>query len=149
MRKIHLILTAICCFSFSAWHYNLDEAKEIARKDHKFILLNFSGSDWCGPCIRMHKEIFESKSFSAFADSSLVLVNADFPRMKKNQLSPMQQNLNNKMADQYNSQGKFPYTLLLDGQGKVLRDWDGFTGEMPEEFIREVQELIRSNHSSE
>jgi len=80
--KAPLTLTAMFWFSFSTWHYNLEEAKEIAQRDHKFILLNFSGSDGCGPCIRMHKEIFDASPFSSFAENSLVLVNADFPRMK-------------------------------------------------------------------
>jgi len=149
MRKIYLIAAAFCLFSFSGWHYNLDEAKEIAQKSHKLILLNFSGSDWCGPCIRMHKEIFESHSFAGFADSSLVLVNADFPRMKKNQLSAAQQNLNNKMADQYNAQGKFPFTVLMDQDGRVLKDWDGFTSEKPEEFVAEIQQVIQSQKESQ
>ena len=103
------------------WHYNLEEAKQIAKTKNKHILLTFSGSDWCGPCIRMHKEIFESPVFVQMADTQLVLVQADFPRMKKNKLSAAQQDLNNAAADRYNSQGKFPYTLLLDANGKVLR----------------------------
>ena len=146
--KIYLLLSSFCLFSVSNWHYNLDEAKTIAQRDHKLILLNFSGSDWCGPCIRMHKEIFDSKSFAGFADTSLVLVNADFPRMKKNQLSASQQELNNKMADLYNSKGKFPYTLLLDEQGKALMSWDGFTNEKPAEFIADIQNIIHSKDGS-
>ena len=97
----------------------------------------------------MHKEIFDAKSFDAFADSSLVLVNADFPRMKKNQLSAAQQNLNNKMADQYNAQGKFPFTVLMDQDGRVLKDWDGFPNERPEEYIEEIQQVIRAQKQSQ
>ena len=65
------------------WHFNMQEAQLIAKKEHRYILLNFSGSDWCGPCIMLRKEIFDDPAFSAFADTTLVLVNADFPRMKK------------------------------------------------------------------
>jgi thioredoxin-related protein len=146
--KMSLLLSAIWWITLSSWHYNLDEAKLIAQREHKMILLNFSGSDWCGPCIRMHKEIFDSKSFTGFADTSLVLVEADFPRMKKNQLSTSQQEINNKMADAYNSQGKFPYTLLLDEQGKVVRAWEGFTGGKPEDFIEDIQNRLPSQHLS-
>src|SRR5690348_15017450 len=78
------------------WHLNIREAREIAQKEHRYILLNFSGSDWCGPCIMLRKEIFEDPVFAGFADSALVLVNADFPRMKKNQLSKEQQRLNDQ-----------------------------------------------------
>jgi hypothetical protein len=96
----------------------------------------------------MQKEIFDSKSFIGFSDTSLVLVNADFPRMKKNQLSVSQQELNNRMAEDYNSQGKFPYTLLLDERGRLLRAWDGFTNERPEDFIVDIQNIIQSRSSS-
>lgn len=125
-----------------AWHNNLEEAKQIARKEHRHILLNFSGSDWCGPCIRMHKEIIESDSFTKLADAALVLVNADFPRSKKNQLPARQQELNNAMADQYNPKGDFPLTLLLNADGKVLKSWVGFPDMKAEAFTAQVKELI-------
>jgi thioredoxin-related protein len=124
------------------WHYNLEEAKQIAKAKHKHILLAFSGSDWCGPCIQLHKEIFESPVFVQMADTQLVLVQADFPRLKKNKLSAAQQDLNNAAADRYNSQGKFPYTLLLDANGKVLRVWDGFPNMSPEAFTVDVRNGI-------
>ncbi len=135
MKNTSLFLFSFILSSLTTWHYDLNEAKQLAKKEHRHILLNFSGSDWCGPCIRMHKEIFESGSFEQFADSTLILVNADFPRMKKNQLPAKQQDLNNAMADQYNSQGKFPYTVLLNANGKILKDWDGFPNEKPEAFV--------------
>src|SRR5215469_12290048 len=121
---IGLLLTG--WFAASGWHYNLKEAEQLAKAQHKHILLNFSGSDWCGPCIMLRKEILDNPDFVQMADTSLVLVNADFPRNKKNQLSKEQQALNDMMADKYNSQGKFPYTLLLDSDGKVLKAWDGY-----------------------
>jgi len=140
-----LILLSVFFLSTTQWHYNLEDAKQLARKEHKHILLNFSGSDWCGPCIRMRTEIFESNVFQKMADTELVLVNADFPRNKKNQLSPKQQEVNNAEADRYNSQGKFPYTVLLDTNGKVLKAWDGFPSTTPETFTMEVRNGIYSD----
>jgi len=102
-------------------------------------LLNFSGSDWCGPCIRMRKEIFESPVFKQMADTELILVNADFPRNKRNQPSAAQQKINDEMADKYNAQGKFPYTLLLDYGGKILQTWEGLPEETAESFTIEVR----------
>jgi thioredoxin-related protein len=142
MKSIFLFLFPFIFLSVSDWHYNIEEAKQLAKKEHKHILLNFSGSDWCGPCIRMRKEIFESDVFQKMADTQLVLVNADFPRMKKNQLSFPQQKLNNTIADKYNSQGKFPYTLLLDANGKVVREWDGLPNITSEDFTIEVRNGI-------
>ena len=142
MIRLIAILAINSIFGPIPWHYNLDEARRIAEKDHRHILLNFSGSDWCGPCIRMHREIFSTDVFEKMADTSLILVNADFPRMKKDQLPAAQQQLNDAMADKYNSKGKFPYTLLLSADGKVLKTWDGFPGETPQEFAQEVKTII-------
>ncbi len=124
------------------WHVNMQEARLIAQKEHRYILLNFSGSDWCGPCIMLRKEIFDDPAFSAFADTTLVLVNADFPRMKKNQLPKEQQQQNDHLADQYNPQGKFPLTVLLNAEGKVLRQWEGNPSIKPAEFNMQVKAVI-------
>src|ERR1700677_4651476 len=113
MKTILLILFSSFIFSSSGWLTNFNEATKTATEKHQLILLNFSGSDWCGPCIRLRKEVFESNTFIAFADSSLVLINADFPRNKKDKLSNDQQQQNNSLADKYNPDGKFPFTLLL------------------------------------
>jgi len=140
-----MLFWPIFFISLGNWHFNLADAQQIAQKEHKCILLNFSGSDWCGPCIRLRTEIFESDVFAKMADTELVLVNADFPRKKKNQLSAEQQKLNDEMADKYNSQGKFPYTLLLNADGKVLHVWEGFPDETAEHFTSELHQLINSN----
>lgn len=140
--KFLLLLLLPVTFSVSEWRNNLDEAKKIAREQHKYILLNFSGSDWCGPCIQLHKQIFESPVFKQMADSTLVLVNIDFPRKKKDQLPGKQQELNNAIADQYNPKGNFPYTLLLNADGKVLKEWNGYPNMTPEAFTTAVKAVI-------
>lgn len=124
------------------WHHDLEEAKSMAQKEHRHILLSFSGSDWCGPCIRMHEEIFAAAVFEKMADTSLILVNADFPRMKKNQLPARQQQLNDAMADKYNPHGKFPFTVVLSADGRVLKTWEGFPNTTPDEFAHQVQTTI-------
>ncbi len=144
MKKLLFISTAITLFAFTNWHYNLTEAKQLALKEHKYILLNFSGSDWCGPCIRLHKEIFGDPAFQQFADANLVMVNADFPRNKKNQLPKEQQALNDDMAETYNKQGEFPYTLLLDSNGKVLKEWDGYPKGDVSSFIEDIKQTINA-----
>jgi thioredoxin-related protein len=144
--NVKLLIFLPVFFLFSPnWYHNLNEAEKIAKKEHKYILLNFSGSDWCGPCMRMHTEFFESEVFKEMADTELVMVNADFPRKKKNQPSADQQKLNDEMADKYNSQGKFPYTLLLNAEGKVLLTWEGLPNESPEAFTTEVRNGMYSN----
>lgn len=134
-----LLVLPFFIFSLGEWQHNLEDAKKIASTDHKYILLNFSGSDWCGPCIRMRREIFETDVFKKMADTELILVNADFPRNKKNQLSGSQQKTNDEMADMYNRKGIFPYTLLLDSRGKVLKTWEGFPDESAESFTLDIR----------
>jgi thioredoxin-related protein len=140
-----LLLLPIIFLSFTEWRVNLDDAKRLAKQEHKHILLNFSGSDWCGPCIRLHKEIFESEAFLKMADTALLLVNADFPRMKKNRLTEKQQALNDAVAERYNISGKFPLTLLLTSDGKVLKEWEGFPSISPEAFSAQVQDIVEAD----
>jgi thioredoxin-related protein len=145
--KLKLLALVLVFLFFSPnWLNNLTEAKQIAQKDHKYILLNFSGSDWCGPCIRMKKEIFESEVFKKMADTELVLVNADFPRNKKNQPTPEQQKINDEIADKYNPLGKFPFTLLLNEKGGVLGSWEGLPNESANVFVEEIHNDIYSAH---
>ncbi|HZY37829.1 MAG TPA: thioredoxin family protein [Mucilaginibacter sp.] len=130
------------------WLGDFDAAKTQAVQQHKLIMVNFSGSDWCGPCIRLRKEILESAAFEAYAADHLVLVRADFPRQKKNQLSKEQVKLNEALADKYNSEGKFPYTLLVDDTGKVLFQWDGFPDETPDQFVGQIDEIVQAKKGS-
>ncbi|WP_131539724.1 thioredoxin family protein [Pedobacter nototheniae] len=125
----------------ASWMVNFTEAQKQAKTTHKQILINFSGSDWCGPCIRLRKEILESESFEQYAAANLLLVRADFPRQKKNQLPKEQIKLNESLAELYNKDGKFPYTVLVDENGKVLKSWDGFPDESPQAFVSEIDKL--------
>ena len=127
--------------SHTGWLTDFNEAQKIATQKHQLIVLNFSGSDWCGPCIRLRKEIFNSEAFSSFADSNLVLINADFPRSSKNKLRDEQEKKNGALADKYNADGKFPYTLLLNDDGTIIKTWDGFPNVSPDEFVREVRSI--------
>lgn len=145
MRILLITLLSSFLLSNDPWGTDLDKAKESAQAGHKLIMLNFSGSDWCGPCIRMHKELFESKAFTNYASDHLVLVNADFPRLKKHQLTPEQLKKNNKLAETYNKEGNFPFTLLLSADGKVLKTWDGYPKASPEEFTDQIKAIVDAN----
>ncbi len=141
MKILLVALMTSLLATTNAWETDLAKAKQSAQTENKLILLNFSGSDWCGPCIRLHKEIFDSKIFSDYAQDHLVLVNADFPRLKKNQLSKEQKSKNEQMAELYNKEGKFPFTLLLNAEGKVLKSWEGFPLVSAEAFTDQVKAI--------
>lgn len=129
-----------------SWLTDFSQAKNISKEKHQYILLNFSGSDWCSGCIKMHKEIFDAPAFQQYAQEHLVLVNADFPRLKKNSLSPDLQKKNEALAAQYNPQGIFPYTVLLDSNGTIIKKWNGYYEHGAESFIRELKEMDAHNN---
>jgi thioredoxin-related protein len=144
MKLLSLIIPFVF-LSSTDWLTDFEKAKEAARENHRYILLNFSGSDWCGPCIKMKKEIFEAQPFQDFANSNLVLVRADFPRHKKNQLEAKQKEHNEKLAERFNPRGKFPLTILLDSNGKVIDEWDGYPNMTVEEFVDEIRSRTHGN----
>ena len=138
--KTLLFAVLIYLFIPTAWLTDFQDAQTQAKQSQKLILLNFAGSDWCAPCIKMTRDIFEQEVFTQYAENNLLLVRADFPRLKKNQLAPNQIAHNEKLAETYNPKGKFPLTLLLDQDGKILKSWDGYTGESPQNFTKEIEE---------
>ncbi|RRB07495.1 thioredoxin family protein [Larkinella rosea] len=140
MKIVLLSLISLLAVSTQSWQLNFEQAKTEAAQSHKSILLNFSGSDWCGPCIKLKKDIFESSEFAQFAADHLVLVRADFPRFSKNRLSREQEAHNEALAEKYNKLGKFPFTVLLDASGRVIHEWDGYPqGATPASFIATIQ----------
>lgn len=95
---LSLILIAFTSVSFSqeklVWHEDLNEAVAISQKENKPLMLFFTGSDWCGWCIRLQKEVFFKPDFVKWAKENLILVELDFPRRKKLDESLKQQNDN-------------------------------------------------------
>jgi thiol-disulfide isomerase/thioredoxin len=145
MNKLLLITFCFITASFTKWEPDFSTAVQTAREKHRLILVNFSGSDWCGPCIRMRNEIFENEIFSKMADTCILLVNADFPRNRKNQLSKPQVKQNEMLADKFNPNGSFPYTVLINAEGKLIKAWDGLPKENAEQFAREVKAICDAN----
>lgn len=143
----YIFLTCITCLILTdiSWQTDFEKARQLARNEHKLILLSFSGSDWCAPCINLHKDIFESSEFMQYASEHLVLVNVDFPRLKKHKLSADQQAKNDHLADIYNKEGIFPLTILVTADGKVVKKWEGLPKESAAVFTKEIRS-INDNH---
>lgn len=138
-----VVITFLMIFCIPAeWLTDIALAKETATRENKMILLNFSGSDWCAPCIKMKRDVFESEVFKQYAEENLVLLRADFPRLKKNQPAKEQVQHNEALAEKYNSQGKFPFTVLLDASGTVIKTWDGYSNQTPDDFVKQLQVAI-------
>ncbi len=101
----------------TAWMTDFDAAKAKAKADNKYMLLDFSGSDWCGWCIKLDKEVFSTKEFKDFAAQNFVLVMLDYPRSKPQPDAIKAQN--EKLSRQYNIEG-FPTVLILNPDGKLV-----------------------------
>ncbi len=140
-----LTFSAVTFMSFTTWQPDYETARKTAAARHQLILLNFSGSDWCGPCLRMKREIFSTGIFSKMADSSLVLLNADFPRAKKNQLNSGQKKQNNLLADKFNPTGIFPLTLLIDENGRIVKRWEGLPDMDSISFTQKVKAICEAS----
>ena len=126
------------------WEPDFNNAKKMAKEKNELILLNFSGSDWCGSCILLRKNYLESQVFTDMAKENLILVNADFPRKKANIGTAEQVKRNEGLAEIYNNDGSFPLTLLLDADGKVLKTWHGKPEITPEEWTAEIKAICDS-----
>ena len=122
------------------WRTDWDIARVEAEQANKKLILVFSGSDWCIPCIKLEKEIWESSSFTQYAEQYYVLFRADFPKRKKNKLPEMIQKLNDRLASKYNSKGYFPLVVVLDAKGKVKGQL-GYEKVTPEAYIELIEQL--------
>lgn len=126
--------------SAQEWRTDWDTAKVEAEQANKKIILVFSGSDWCIPCIKLEKEIWEDSSFIQYAQQHYVLFRADFPKRKKNKLSETIQKLNDRLASEYNSKGYFPLVVVLGAKGKVKGQL-GYEKLTPEAYIALIEQL--------
>jgi thioredoxin-related protein len=120
------------------WLDDFEKAKADAQKAGRPILVNFSGSDWCGWCIRLDKEVLQKPQFNAYAKDSLVLFNADFPRQTK--LSEKLTKQNEALVQRYSVEG-FPTVLLVDAAGDLIGR-TGYQPGGPEAYVSHLRELL-------
>ena len=131
-------------FDTMLWHTRYDEALALAKKDSLPLVLVFSGSDWCKPCIRLHEQVLVTDTFSDWAKSRVVLVSVDFPKQKKNALPKELVTQNEMLADRFNSTGVFPLFLLLTADEKIIGNVE-FHNETPGQFILLITKLLQPN----
>jgi len=128
----------------AAWVTDFEAAKKEAAERKVPILADFSGSDWCGWCIKLDKEVFAKKAFQDYAGKNVVLFLADFPSRTK--LPEKLTKQNEKLAETYGIRG-FPTVLLLDAKGKVLGR-TGYKAGGPKAYIKHVKELLAKAKTS-
>ncbi|OLA97291.1 MAG: hypothetical protein AUH19_04680 [Verrucomicrobia bacterium 13_2_20CM_55_10] len=141
------VLTASIFFSGqvaraeSGWLNDYKKAQEEAKAGNKILLLNFTGSDWCGWCIKFDRDVLSQPQFKEFARNNLVLVELDFPRVKTQSAELQKQN--RQLAQQYEVVG-FPTIIALNSDGQKLWEYDGYFAGGPEAFIAELEKLRKS-----
>lgn len=141
LRSIALILASatIALAGGDGWLTDWEAAKAKSKAENKPILINLTGSDWCGWCIKIEKNVFSKKEFKDFAAKNLILMEADFPRKKKQPAALKKQNA--KLEKAYLNRG-YPTVLLLDSDGKKL---SGDLGELEggvDGYIKTITGLI-------
>src|SRR5438445_7310648 len=99
------------------WLTDVPKAVAKAKEEKKLVMLDFTGSDWCGWCIKLHKEVFSKPEFAEYAKKNLVLVEVDFPRAKKQ--SAELKKANESLQGKYNVRG-YPTIVVLDAEGKQV-----------------------------
>lgn len=139
MKKIAIFFFFFSALSYGQeWTTDLNDAKSVAAKENQKIVLVFQGSDWCAPCIRLDKQIWSTQTFQKYAEEHFVMLQADFPRKKKNALPPQLVASNAKLAESYNPNGIFPFVVVLDKNGKVLGQTT-FKKMSPEAYIQHLE----------
>ena len=122
----------------SNWLRDFSKAQEEAKANHKLLFLNFTGSDWCGWCIKLDRDIFSQSKFKDFAHDNLVLMEVDFPRRKSQPTEERKQNL--ELAQKYEVLG-FPTIIVLNSDGQTVWKFDGYFPGGPEAFVEQLQKL--------
>tara|TARA_R100000789_G_scaffold29003_1_gene32481 strand:- start:625 stop:1065 length:441 start_codon:yes stop_codon:yes gene_type:complete len=137
-----LFLATITTVNAQEWQTDFAKAKEIATKEDRPIILVFQGSDWCAPCIKLDREVWSTEDFKTYAKKHYVMLQADFPRKSKNELSEAQTKANAKLAEKYNKNGIFPFVVVLNSKGEVLGE-TSYKKTTPENYIKELNTFVK------
>jgi thioredoxin-related protein len=138
LTTLTLLSTAVA--QESSWLTDFEAAKAAAKKEQKVILADFTGSDWCGWCIKLKEEVFSKPEFQKWADKNVVLLELDFPR--KTELPADLKKQNEALRKEYGVRG-YPTVLFLDAYGKQVGK-SGYVRGGPEAWIKAVEKELGS-----
>jgi protein disulfide-isomerase len=133
------LFCAASAYADSAWETDYKNAQDEAKTNHKFVFLNFTGSDWCGYCIMLDRAILSRPEFKEYANKNLVLVTLDFPRNRRAQSVALQKQ-NQELAERYQVEG-FPTLVVLNGEGKTVWRFEGYYAGGVAAFLAELDKV--------
>lgn len=145
MKRFLITVASLVAFSAasmaaeSGWLTDFEAAKKQAKEENKPILINFTGTDWCGWCIRIEKEVFSKDEFKAYAKENLVLMEVDFPEKKKQTDEVKAQN--KKLDKEFKIEG-YPTIFLIDAEGKKLSEDIGYREGGAQAYVDHLKELL-------
>jgi protein disulfide-isomerase len=120
----------------STWLTDLPKAEAQAKAENKIVLIDFTGSDWCGWCIKFKKDVLDTPEFKEYAAKNVVLVEVDFPS-KKAQTAELKK-ANKALEEKYKVDG-FPTLVVLDKNGKEIGRQVGYAKGGPKAFIEKLE----------
>ncbi|TMM53140.1 thioredoxin family protein [Maribacter algarum] len=132
---------SICTFA-QDWEDTYAETVATSVDQNKPIVLVFAGSDWCAPCIKLDKTIWQSEEFKTYSKENYILYKADFPRKKANQLSAEMAQQHALLAERFNPKGHFPLVVVLNQEEKVLGKM-GYKKTTPEDYISLLNNCLK------
>ena len=136
---LSLVMSGLAVCGQAGWLHDYEAAKKQAKEEGKPIFINFTGTDWCGWCIRLEKEVFSQEEFKKYAAESLVLVEVDFPKKKEQSAELRAQN--DALDKQFEIQG-YPTLFLLDAEGKKLSEDVGYREGGAAAYVVHLKELL-------
>ena len=122
-----------------AWITDYAKALELSEQTGKPVLADFTGSDWCGWCIKLHEEVFDTTTFAKWAQTNVILLELDFPRDKEQGDTLKEQN--KALLKRYGVKG-FPTILFLDGDGGELGR-SGYKAGGPQVWIDDAARIMK------
>ena len=126
------------------WQTDFEKAKAQAAASDKYMLLDFTGSDWCSWCIKLDKEVFDKEAFKTYAKDNLVCVKLDFPSKKK--LDAKLQSQNEKLAKQFKVRG-YPTVLILSPKGELVEKTGSQKGG-PEKYVKHLKGIVEDHQKA-
>lgn len=145
IKQILPIVAVVCvapCFAAEGWLTDMDAAKKEAAEQKKDLMIEFTGSDWCPPCMQLRANVFSKPDFQKDAQKNFVLVELDYPRGKEQ--SKEMKAANDKLARQYGVQG-FPTIVFADASGKPFGGFVG--GRSKDDVMKAMQEALKNKEA--